>query len=119
MLAYMPHLVEVYQPQDVSGALTPAIEDVAPKTRGARLRCLIYPESVEDVFKATGIEMAEPWRLFCNACDANLLAQGAHVIHGNRRLVVRTRPQIHDAPLGASHATVRLEALAREPEVLV
>lgn len=118
MLPYRPHAVEVYQPQDVSGALAPAVEDSAPKSRGTRVKCLIYPEAVEATFKATGVQMDEPLRLFCDTRDADLFVQGAHVLYGDRRLVVKTRAQIHDAPLGASHASVRLEALAREEDVL-
>lgn len=118
MLAYKPHTVEVFQPQDVSGALAPAVEGSEPKSRGDLVRCLVYPEAVDAAFRATGVQLEEPWRLYCEVCDAHLFAQGAHVLYEDRRLVVRARPQIHDSPLGAAHASVRLEALSREEHVL-
>lgn len=111
MVAYKPHRARVRKAEDIAGD-SGAIEDLGHDAVHM-VRCSVQPYTVERAFEATGINIASPWVVYLEVCDAEGLKDGDEFEVFGKKLRIRGDVVRHDSGLPTSHARAYCEEVRR------
>ena len=109
MLNFKPHTVTV-QGATVSVTANNVIK--APAfAAGVSVECMVEPRDKGTTYTRYGVDLDNPWELYCEVADATLFAVGNRVSYDGKILVVSAPPKVYSMGLEADHAKILLDEL--------